>query len=256
MDVAIGQARGAELVGRLASFGFWEMTQPKEWPPRRLPYILDNYAFGSWKAGKPFDEASFTKAVEAARGMTPRPRWIVAPDIVAGGLRSLDLSLAWLPLLIDVAPVYLVVQDGMTPDDVLAASAGFDGFFVGGSLEWKLRTAKGWVGFAHALDKPCHVGRVGTPNRVRWAKRIGADSIDSCLPLWSEDNLQAFLRALNDERQMGMTDDGDSQMVRVRSSPLPPPRAKGAQVRPSPRALLPGLHLREGRGDGEDGVGD
>jgi hypothetical protein len=42
---------------------------------------------------------------------------------------------------------------------------------------------------------------VGTPDRVRWARRIGADSIDSALPLWSSDNLARFLRALEPEPQ-------------------------------------------------------
>lgn len=53
----------------------------------------------------------------------------------------------------------------------------------------------------HRRGLPCHVGRVGTARRIAWAKRIGADSIDSCLPLWSRENLDSFLRAL-DGRQM------------------------------------------------------
>jgi hypothetical protein len=51
---------------------------------------------------------------------------------------------------------------------------------------------------------PCHIGRVGTYNRTRWARRIGADSIDSALPLWSEENLQRFLAGLRDGKQLEM----------------------------------------------------
>lgn len=61
--------------------------------------------------------------------------------------------------------------------------------------------ARAWVRFAHARGMPVHIGRVGTARRVRWARRIGADSIDSCVPLWSRENLDVFAAAL-DSRQM------------------------------------------------------
>jgi len=63
-------------------------------------------------------------------------------------------------------------------------------------LPWKLRSAREWVRLAHRHGIKAHVGRVGTERRVAWARRIGADSIDSCLPLWSEENLERFLRGL------------------------------------------------------------
>jgi len=91
---------------------------------------------------------------------------------------------------------YLAVQDGMAAADVRAAIAGFGGIFVGGTLSWKLQTGASWVRLAHELGLPCHVGRVGTARRVRWARRIGADSIDSCLPLWSKEQLAGFVSAL------------------------------------------------------------
>lgn len=47
----------------------------------------------------------------------------------------------------------------------------------------------------------CHVGRVGTAKRVAWARRIGATSIDSSLPLWSVENLRSF-RVAVDGRQL------------------------------------------------------
>jgi NADPH:quinone reductase-like Zn-dependent oxidoreductase len=72
--------------------------------------------------------------------------------------------------------------------------------FVGGSLPWKLATGERWVRFAHAHGRRCHIGRVGTPRRVAWARRIGADSIDSCLPLWSRENLDAFVAAVRGEQ--------------------------------------------------------
>lgn len=127
---------------------------------------------------------------------TPRPDFIVAPDIVAGGGRSLALSVEWLPQLADVAPIFLAVQDGMTAADVRAAAPGFGGLFVGGTKPWKMLTAPTWVALAADLGVPCHVARVGTAKRVKWAQRVGASSIDSSLPLWSADNLRVFLDAL------------------------------------------------------------
>ena len=57
-----------------------------------------------------------------------------------------------------------------------------------------------WVKVAHELGVKCHIGRVGTARRVRWAARIGADSIDSALPLWSKENLAVFIDALGNKQ--------------------------------------------------------
>jgi hypothetical protein len=91
----------------------------------------------------------------------------------------------------------------MEPEDVAPVAHHFAGLFVGGTLAWKIKTAARWIRWAHAQARPlrCHIGRVGTPDRVRWARRIGADSIDSALPLWSSENLSRFLRALEPEPQ-------------------------------------------------------
>ena len=79
---------------------------------------------------------------------------------------------------------------------VVPVLASFAGLFVGGSLPWKMRTAFDWVTLAHAHGKPCHIGRVGSPDRVAWAREIGADSIDSSQPLWTNDKWRAFLAEL------------------------------------------------------------
>lgn len=158
--------------------------------------FLDNGAFGDWRAGRPFDAGAFARDLASAAGAAVRPDFIVVPDVVAGGLSSLALSLSWRSAVAAVAPAYLVVQDGMTEADVGAAVEGFSGIFVGGSLPWKMRTGEAWSMWAAASGLPCHIGRVGTPPRVRWARRIGATSIDSCLPLWSRGNLARFRMAV------------------------------------------------------------
>ena len=125
------------------------------------------------------------------------PDFLVVPDLVAGGMDSLEFSLSWVKELQGVAPLYLAVQDGMGAYSVAPHIAQFDGVFIGGTLKWKMRTGEEWVAFAHHYGKPCHIGRVGTAKRALWAMEIAADSIDSCVPLWSFDNLRVFKAAID-----------------------------------------------------------
>jgi len=200
----VGQTRSAKLTERLRSLGIGEATQPDEWPPRRTPYFLDNGAFKLWTSGQPFNEERFMRIVERVDSEGPRPEFIVAPDKVANP-ESLEYSLSWLARLQGVAPLALVVQDGMTQQQVESAMRkGFSVLFVGGSLEWKFKTAPDWVRLAKRLGVPCHIGRIGTRGRARWAREIGADSVDSCTPLFSEGNLNRWLEGMNDEYQANM----------------------------------------------------
>jgi hypothetical protein len=163
---------------------------------RRLQrWFYDNGAFEDWKQGRPFDVAAFERDLETVAASPEKPDFIVAPDIVGGGLESLALSLSWLERCAAVAPVYLAVQDGMAPSD-LDGVTGIAGLFVGGGLPWKLATGEQWCAYARSRGWRAHIGRVGTARRVAWARDCGADSIDSSLPLWSRANERSFTRAL------------------------------------------------------------
>jgi hypothetical protein len=193
----VGQARGARLIAELSALGLGEMTVRGELPPRRSPWAFDNGAFGDWRAGRSFDGAAFRAALLRLSHVGTPPDFIVLPDIVAGGAESLAFSASWIGSLQRFGvPLYLAVQDGMEPADLGDVLPCIGGVFVGGSLPWKLCEAGRWCAFAHANGLPCHIGRVGTGRRVIWARRIGADSIDSSLPLFSRENLNSFVRAL------------------------------------------------------------
>jgi len=184
----------------LTRHGIGEITQPNELPARRMPWVFDSGAFAGLKAGRAFNAKRYWAAIARIASERLAPAWVVAPDSVGDWAGTVALAMDALPRLrreLPGVPVYLVAQDGGTEQD--AAWASFDGVFVGGSLRWKLRTGATWAAFAHRTGRPCHVGRVGQPRRVKWARRIGADSIDSCFPLWTVARMAEFLRAVRGE---------------------------------------------------------
>lgn len=122
-------------------------------------YALDNGAWTSHQRGEPFDVGAFERAVER---LGPGADFIVAPDIVGGGLASLDVSVRWLPMLVRIAPVLLAVQDGMQVRDVEPWLRTRVGIFVGGSTEWKERTMLQWGGLARDARCYLHVGETET----------------------------------------------------------------------------------------------
>lgn len=205
MIAYVGQTRSRALVARLDQLGLGECVVRGELPPRRTSggWFWDPGAFRDWRAGVAFDVTRFLRDLRWMNYRGLVPDFVIAPDIVAAGLASLDFSAEWRDVIPEHFPTYLAVQDGMTSADVAAHLDRYDGLFVGGTLEWKLATAGAWVQLAHAHGKRCHVGRVGTAARVRWARRIGADSIDSALPLRHAEHLDAFLAALREDDDTG-----------------------------------------------------
>lgn len=139
-------------------------------------YGLDNGKWSAFTTGEPWDEAAFLRAVE---GFGVDADWIVVPDIVAGGLASLELTAAWMPRLRGSCPLLLIaVQDGMAPADVAPLLGSGVGLFLGGSTDWKLATMVEWGQFAAELGVHYHVARVNTARRIRLAAAAGAASFD------------------------------------------------------------------------------
>ena len=147
-----------------------------------FPCAIDNGAFEAWRRGMPWSGDRFLSLLNKYWDSGITADFVVAPDIVAGGCDSLELSLSWFPRL-RPAKIALAVQDGMTVQTIREIGGKYlrliDVIFVGGTKEWKWSTAKEWVDFAHADGKKCHIARCGTLEKLRYAQKIGADSVDS-----------------------------------------------------------------------------
>jgi len=203
-----GQTRDPKLIAILKEHAIGECTVRGELKSRkRDPWFYDNGAYRDWQADAAFNALQFTRDCRRMRMQAElqgiRPDFVVMPDLVAAGKASLEFSSTFVHECAEL-PCYLALQDGMTEDHIAQAlewfrEAGTDvrGLFVGGTLSWKIQTARAWVRYAHERDLRLHVGRVGVPDRISWARSIGADSIDSCLPImFPKEHLAPFLAAV------------------------------------------------------------
>jgi hypothetical protein len=202
MKVYIGQTKSRKWLRKPSELGFGEMTCRPALMPKRLPFALDNGAYSDWVHHRVFDESAFVEHVELVMLAGFRPDFIVVPDIVAAGLESLRFSLEWLPRLkplVGNIPLYLAVQNGMTEQDIWPHLGSIQGLFVGGTDPWKKATVGSWVQLAHENGLLCHMGRAGTFGKVSLALEVGVDSIDSSLPIMSQQFFDDFLAALRGE---------------------------------------------------------
>jgi hypothetical protein len=168
----------------LERFGWGRMwvTKGPHFEYEGEPFGVDNGAFSAWRKGKPWDSAAFLRRLDAVLASARMPVLAIAPDIVAGGVRSLEFSLSWRDRLPDGLPWYLAVQDGMTQADVEPFVGRFSGIFLGGTDRFK-RSVVGWRRWTHGLGLPLHWGRCGTARRLHEAIAVGVDSLDSVTPV-------------------------------------------------------------------------
>jgi hypothetical protein len=141
-----------------------------------MRYALDNGAWRAFKNGSEFDAHAFAETVAE---FGPKADFIVVPDIVCGGLRSLRFSETWIDKLLTFKRLLLLpVQDGMVGTDVASVISDRIGIFVGGSSEWKVKTLPTWADLAHRKDVYIHCGRVNTRRRIRLCKQCDIHSFD------------------------------------------------------------------------------
>lgn len=148
-----------------------------QWNPHGFSFALDNGAWHAFSAGKPWDEQAFERMLLRLGRFAD---FVTVPDIVMGGLESLELSKRWLERLSWLPGRKLIpVQDGMTPDDIRPLLSEDVGIFVGGGDQWKEQSAvRLWGPLKRETGCYLHVGRVNTARRIRVCSEAGADSID------------------------------------------------------------------------------
>lgn len=149
-------------------------SKPK--PPAGFRYAIDNGAWTAHQQNTEFDGEAFGRMVDTY-GLDAD--FVVLPDIVAGGMDSLALSVSWIPRLQGLR-LLLPVQDGMHPGAVVTVLSAHPsvGIFLGGSTEYKLREMGRWGAIAATLERWYHVGRVNTAKRIRLCAEAGATSFD------------------------------------------------------------------------------
>jgi len=195
--VFVGDTRSKKNIERIQQLGWGRLfctVQPTPFPGEK--WAFDNGAFWQWQRGLSFDHHIFRERLSKARAAASQhnnPALAIVPDIVAGGCSSLAFSLDWIGRLReeDDWPWYLAVQDGMTIHDVKPEIARFDGIFLGGTDSFKTK-AWTWCRFAHDQGKKFHYGRCGTLPKMKSAVKMGADSLDSSFPLWTEERFETF----------------------------------------------------------------
>ena len=137
-------------------------------------YALDNGAWGAFQQGVEFNDDAFRWALDR---IGDRADWTVIPDCVQDKEKTLERTEKWWPEVERYRPL-LAVQDDMTEADVLPWLLAGAGVFIGGTTEWKLKTAPQWVELAHRHGRICHMGRVNSVRRIRYCQYVGIDSID------------------------------------------------------------------------------
>jgi hypothetical protein len=139
----------------------------------------DNGAWADYHAGRPFDADAYERFLDWLAAQPIVADWLVLPDIVAGGIPSLELSCRYLNRCLSVVPLVLIaVQDGMTTQNLAPLVGPRVGIFLGGSTAWKLTRMAEWGEFCAARDIHYHVARVNSTKRMSQAIAASADSID------------------------------------------------------------------------------
>ncbi|MGA2159890.1 MAG: hypothetical protein ABSG90_11820 [Dehalococcoidia bacterium] len=198
MQILIGDTSEKRIKRICQETGMGRMVA-QNWPDlyEGEPWGFDNGAWGFKDLPGGFDEKTFVNRLQKAVGKYKRPYLAVCPDIVAGGMKSLEFSMKWFYQLPEW-PWYLAVQDGMEVVAVMEVIDQFAGIFLGGTDEYK-RYAGYWCQLAHHCGKKFHYGRAGTLNKLAHAIMVKADSLDSAFPLWTKNRLFSFIQAISQQ---------------------------------------------------------
>lgn len=192
MKIYTGTVAG-EKIDKVEEYGLGIMISPsptfeprKQWlkdgkgRKRKIFFAFDNGAYMSYTRGYPFMEKFFWEHLEKCYVLGIDLDFIVCPDIVAKGLKSLEFSMKWAEKLKTVQQLALPLQDGMTPKDITSdVLCKFTHLFLGGTVHWKWDTLDQWCEFTKEKKKQLHVAKAGTEAKYTACDRKGISSVDS-----------------------------------------------------------------------------
>lgn len=134
-----------------------------------IPYVLDN---GVFALGDAWNEDKWLRLLDWSKMSGQAPQWVLVPDVVGNAIATLQKWRHWHWQVRKYGwPLAFAVQDGMNHRDVPAEA---DVLFVGGTTEWKWRTAADWC----ARFPRVHIGRVNSYERLWQCDDMGAESCD------------------------------------------------------------------------------
>lgn len=147
---------------------------PNQFYEREHCYFLDNGAYTS-----DFNSEEWISMLDEAEGFNSQPDFVVLPDVFNDPKATFERARNH---VVEVQKrgfdYYYAAQKPESAGRAVykAIELGADGVFIGGSWDWKSRTALDIVNFAHENGLKAHIGK---PGDYYWGYQTGADSMDS-----------------------------------------------------------------------------
>jgi hypothetical protein len=160
---------------------------------RLIPGVVWCADNGAFTGRYPGDEAYLSWLADR-RSHARQCLFAVAPDVLGDAEATLDRSLSMLGRIRRLGyRAALAAQDGL--EHLSVPWSEFDVLFLGGSTAWKLGpAARHLAAQARARGKGVHMGRVNSARRLRYARAIGAASVDGTFLTYGPDqNLPRLL---------------------------------------------------------------
>ena len=155
-------------IGWLVGPSARKKTKLQDW----MPFALDNDAYSSFINKTEWDLKAWLDLVFLVKLTRRKPLWAIIPDSVGNKSETVRLWGLHAETIKEAGwAAAFAVQDGMVPQDVPKEA---DVVFVGGSTQWKWKTAQMWC----AEFPRVHIGRVNSLNRLILCEKFGAESVD------------------------------------------------------------------------------
>jgi hypothetical protein len=176
------QSSLTEVRSRVPSNTVGRVWTPHDAGRDGAPYIVDNGEYYAAQNGEEWRVEDWTDLLEKVVAHPWPPDFVVLPDVYNDAEGTLERHRKHVGAVLDRdLPPAAVVQPGIDEQLQvrLANQIGAKVVFVGGDNTWKRAVGEEIVAEAHRLNMAVHIGNPGVPGGLRWAQRIGADSVDT-----------------------------------------------------------------------------